>query len=373
MDGERRPTVLLTADTIGGVWTYAAELARALAARGIDVHLATMGAPVRADQRQQVAGRRGITLHASDWKLEWMPDGDDAVDLAGAWLLGLERQLRPDLVHLNQFSFGALPFRAPTLLVAHSCVLSWWQAVHGYDAPADWDRYRQRVAAGLAGADLVAAPTRAMLDTLAGNHGVRIAGRVLPNGRSPALFRPGGKQPVVLSAGRFWDEAKNLAALDAAAEGLPWPVRVAGSCVHPGGRLVLPRHARPLGQLDQDGLATQLGAAAIYALPARYEPFGLSVLEAALCGCALVLGDIASLRETWGGAALYVPPDDSAALHATLLRLIDQPDERARLGAAARSRALQFSPGRMADACLAAYASLAPAFHARREEVLPCA
>ncbi len=33
-------------------------------------------------------------------------------------------------------------------------------------------------------------------------------------------------------------------------------------------------------------------------LPARYEPFGLSVLEAALSGCALVLGDIPSLRES---------------------------------------------------------------------------
>jgi predicted dehydrogenase len=87
-----QPTVLLTADTVGGVWTYAAELSRDAGARGIDVHLATMGAPVRAHQRQQVAGRAGITLHESDWKLEWMPDGDDAVDLAGAWLLDLERR-----------------------------------------------------------------------------------------------------------------------------------------------------------------------------------------------------------------------------------------------------------------------------------------
>jgi glycogen(starch) synthase len=373
MDGERPPTVLLTADTVGGVWTYAAELARALASRGVDVHLATMGAPVRADQRQQVSGRPGITLHASDWKLEWMPDGGDAVDLAGAWLLELERLVRPDVVHLNQFSFGALPFRAPTLLVAHSCVLSWWQAVHGGDAPPQWNTYRGRVAAGLAGASLVAAPTQAMLDTLPGNYGVRIAGRVLPNGRSPALFRPGDKQPVVFSAGRFWDEAKNLATLDAASDGLPWPVRVAGSCVHPDGRVLLPRSAKPLGQLGQDDIAMHLAAASIYALPARYEPFGLSVLEAALSGCVLVLGDIASLRETWGGAAVYVPPNDPAALHATLLRLIGDAPERTRLGAAARSRALHFSADRMADACLAAYASLAPAFHAHPEEVLPCA
>ena len=56
--------------------------------------------------------------------------------------------------------------------------------------------------------------------------------------------------------------------------------------------------------------------AAIYALPARYEPFRLEVLEAAAPGCALVLGDIASLRELWDGAALFVAPDDDRALRA---------------------------------------------------------
>jgi glycogen(starch) synthase len=370
---ERRPVVLLTADTIGGVWTYASELARELAARGVEVHLATMGAPVRANQRAQVAGRHRLTLHEADWRLEWMPGCDDELELAGAWLLGLERHVRPDVVHLNQYSFGALPFLAPTLLVAHSCVLSWWQAVHGCDAPAGWAPYRQRVADGLAGAGLVAAPTRAMLDTLPGNYGVRRAGVVLPNGRTPALFQPGEKEPVVMAAGRLWDEAKNLAALDAAADGLPWPVRVAGSCVHPDGRVSLPRHAEAMGELSQPALSSALATASIYALPARYEPFGLSVLEAALSGCALVLGDVPSLREVWGPAAVYVPPDDHAALRAVLRRLIGDPVERSNLAVAARARALQFSAHRMADACLAAYASLTPVFHARSEEVPSCA
>jgi glycogen synthase len=53
--------------------------------------------------------------------------------------------------------------------------------------------------------------------------------------------------------------------------------------------------------------------ASIYALPARYEPFGLSALEAALSGCALILGDIPSLREVWLEAAPYVSPDDESA------------------------------------------------------------
>ncbi|HYD75022.1 glycosyltransferase [Ramlibacter sp.] len=362
----------MTTDTVGGVWTCTVELARALGPLGLDVHLASMGGPVRPHQRETIAHLSHVTLHESRFALEWMPDPWNDVDAAGDWLLALERESQPDLVHLNQFAFGALPFQAPTLLVAHSCVLSWWRAVHGERAPAEWDTYRHRTAAGLRGADRVAAPTAAMLSALLAEHEVDIEGTVLPNGRDPALFRAGAKQPFVFSAGRFWDEAKNLAALQAVAPRLPWAVCVAGSCRHPDGRDVWPGGVQSLGELPAAEVAAQMASASIYALPARYEPFGLSVLEAALSGCALVLGDIPSLREVWGPAALYVPPADADALERTLLHLIARPDERGRLAYAARRRALQFHPAAMASAWLAVAAELAPALAGRTEE-LPCA
>ena len=364
MAGDRRPSILLTTDGVGGVWTYSTELATALAARGFQVHLASMGAPLQAHQRETVEGCEGIELHESGFALEWMPDPWREVDAAGEWLLALEARLRPDLVHLNQFAFGALPFRAPKLVVGHSCVLSWWRAVRGGDAPAGWDTYRHRVRAGLQGADLVAAPTAAMLASLTEFHGVR--GVVLPNGRDPARFRPAARQPFVFAAGRFWDPAKNLSALQAVAPHLDWPVHVAGS--DEAGSMGV----RSLGVLSTRDVARQMAQAAIYALPARYEPFGLSALEAGLAGCALVLGDIASLREVWGDAAAYVRPDDHDALRATLQRLIDDPGERERLAAAAHRRALAFSPEAMADAWQSACARLAPALALQPEEA-PCA
>jgi glycosyltransferase involved in cell wall biosynthesis len=212
-----------------------------------------------------------------------------------------------------------------------------------------------------------------MLDSLAVNYGHARGGRVLPNGTSGRLFAPGRKQEFVLAAGRFWDAAKNLAALEQVAPGLPWPVRVAGSSVHPDGGSVVPRGVQCLGELPREALARELAAAAIYALPARYEPFGLSVLEAALSGCALVLGDVPSLRETWGDAALYVPADDTAKLRSTLVSLIRQPAERARLAAASRSRAQFFTPERKCDGYLEAYAQLNPRFADATMEESACA
>jgi glycogen(starch) synthase len=212
-----------------------------------------------------------------------------------------------------------------------------------------------------------------MLQTLVRNYGYAHAALVLCNGRSPALFRPGAKRACILAAGRLWDAGKNLGALQSVAAQLPWPIHLAGSTAHPDGGNTPSFSVCCLGELGADELALRLSAAAIYALPARYEPFGLSVLEAALSGCALVLGDIASLREIWGPAALYVDPDDHAALEATLRHLIDNPLERLRLAEAALARAQHFTAERMADAYLAAYAMLHPAFAAPEAKELQCA
>ena len=123
-----------------------------------------------------------------------------------------------------------------------------------------------------------------------------------------------------------------------------------------------------LGQLPHPELAAWFAHAAIYALPARYEPFGLAVLEAAHAECALVLSDIASLRELWEGAAVFVPLDDAAALAGAIESLIADTTKRKALAARARFRAREFAPERLAAGYLAAYADLLGACNQPKEE-----
>ncbi len=347
--------VLMTADTMGGVWTYAVDLALGLTERGVDVALATMGDPLNDSQREKVERIPRLKVFESTFKLEWMDDPWRDVEKAGEWLLGLEERLDPDVVHLNGYVHGALPWSAPKVMVGHSCVLSWWRAVKGETAPEDYDRYAIEVAAGLDAADLVIAPSEAMLTSLSQNYGKPHRSRVIYNGRDAKAFKPGAKEPIVFSAGRLWDEAKNLEALETVAPRLPWPVFVAGENHHPDGGEARPHHTRLLGRLSPRALGAWLGRASIYCLPARYEPFGLSILEAALSGCALVLGDIPSLREIWRHRAVFVPPNDPEALADAMQRLIDDPDRRSSLAAGSRARALQLTPDKMVEAYLAAY------------------
>ena len=154
--------VLMTADAVGGVWHYALELARGLSGSDIEVVLAVLGPPAAPEQGLAATAIDGLTLVHGGFALEWMPAPRD-LNAAGTWLLELEEAFAPDLIHLNGFAHATLPWRVPTLVVAHSCVLSWWRAVHDGDAPAEWANHRRRTRAGLRAADLVVAPTRAFL------------------------------------------------------------------------------------------------------------------------------------------------------------------------------------------------------------------
>lgn len=344
--------VLISTDTVGGVLTYTSQLAMALADRGNEVVVATMGPRLRREQRAAFPGR----VHESGYRLEWMENPWEEVDAAGRWLLDLEREERPDIVHLCSYAHGALPFEAPTVLVGHSCVLSWWRAVHGREAPAEWDTYRERMAAGLRGAEAVVAPTWAMLNELERDHDLwPDKATVIHNGSPPSSVPVAEKREIVLGSGRFWDEAKNLAALDAAAAELNWPVVLAGEL----GRGAGTRHARSVGVLGQAELGELRREASIYAAPALYEPFGLGILEAALDRCALVLGDIPTLRELWDGAAIFVDPGDHAALREALESLIGDRELRLDLAERARRRGVVYSIERTARAYHQLYLDLA--------------
>lgn len=351
--------ILMTADGVGGVWPYALELIDALGAYEMEVVLATMGPALSRTQRQEAVERENLVLRESRFQLEWMQDPWEDVARAGDWLLELEREHAPDVIHLNGYVHAALPWGAPVLVVGHSCVTSWWRAVKGEPLPRAWNRYQEAVQRGLRCADMVVAPSYTMRNSLEYDYGRIPEMRVIPNARNPERFLPGDKQELVLSAGRLWDEAKNVAAVARAAPGWPWPVRIVGANRSPEGHAVRFDGVEVLGPCSTDAMAQLYAAASIYVLPARYEPFGLTVLEAALAGCALVLGDIPSLRENWEGAALWAMPDDPAALRHAVLQLIRDPFARADWSCRAWQRALDFSPERQAAAYVAAYASAA--------------
>jgi glycosyltransferase involved in cell wall biosynthesis len=359
--GGKRLKVLMTADTIGGVWNYAVDLCTALENFPIEIHPVTFGAYLDMSQRNRVTSIGNVVLYESGYKLEWMDDPWVEVEKGYQWVKDIQEDVQADLIHFNNYGQACRTWKVPTIVVAHSCVLSWWRAVKQEEAPPEWQTYKEVVAQALIQADFVVSPTRAFLDEIEDIYGNFVHKKVVPNGRRFTDGSVTEKKPIILSAGRVWDEAKNMSALIKMSGFLEWPVFIAGENNHPvTKKIIRTENIHYLGHLPADQLYGWLQKASIYALPAHYEPFGLSILEAASAGCALVLGDIDTLRELWDGAAVFVDqrkPDDVAA---AIDKLIHDEIIRTKYAEKAKERSLQYTLARMGQEYYRLYRELLP-------------
>ncbi len=363
--------VLVTADTVGGVWTYARELVTGLVRRGVRVTLVSFGDIPTATQTEWMDGLKGLDYRPTAFRLEWMQEAEQDIQPSSDYLLALIEELKPDLLHLNQFCYGALPVSIPKLVVAHSDVVSWWIAVKNEEPrEVKWLRwYREAVGFGLENATAVVAPTCWMLEQVAANFGRPKQGSVIYNGRSPGLFNPHvSKEDCVLTVGRVWDAGKQAGLLTQFQPAIP--VFIVGSEQHADAALrteaAIVDDSKPrihYKGVQSEGQLRQLYArASMYAATSRYEPFGLAPLEAALSRCAIVANDIPTFHELWGQTAYYFRYNDAQSLGQALERLQNDRELRLTYANLAYNRARQrFTADRMVEDYMNLYQMLVSA------------
>jgi glycosyltransferase involved in cell wall biosynthesis len=353
--------LMMTTDAVGGVWTYATALARSLAASGFEILLVTLGPRPTTAQKTMLRGSQRVVLVETDLQLEWQdPTGADLCH-ADAVLGGIADRFGPDLVHLNSFREAMFDWNVPVIVVAHSCVNSWAEACAETDAFTgdDWNAYSLSVGAGLRNADLWVAPTRSFRRQLVSQYGLPETGEAIWNGAEARLHSTAAKQPFILSAGRLWDKAKNLSVIASIAPNIEWPIRIAGqSELQNTPVTAIASNCELLGEISHAALLGEMERASIFISPALYEPFGLSVLEAARAGCALLLSDIPTFRELWNGAAVFFNPRDPDEILRCLRSLCDDEVRRTRLQRTATKRALDYPLSKTTEAYRALYASL---------------
>jgi len=357
--------VLMTADAIGGVWQYAIELARALAPTGVETVLAVLGpAPDRA-QREAAVAIPGCRLVETGLPIDWLCDRAEPVLAVGRAIAALAAEHGADIVHCNMPSLlAAGAVTTPVLAVDHGGIGPWWRAAHGEMPPPAYAWLDELIGAGLNAADVVVAPSASYAAMLAEHHRLGAAPLAIHNGRTPlSLPTDVPPAPGVFTAGRLWDPVKATALLDEVAAGLDVPFEAAGPLTGPHGETVCPRHLVAPGPLNADALAARLVARPVFVSAARFEPFGLAVLEAAQAGCPLVLSGIATFRELWTGAALIVPEDDPDAYRVAIARVLVDDGLRHHLGEAARIRSQRYTPAATAAAVASIYAGLRGSRH----------
>ena len=332
--------VLMTSDTLGGVWTYTQELVRGLVCHGHRVTLVSVGELPRAEQIAWMDALSTVDFRSYTCRLEWMQDSATDVENSREYVESVVEEVKPDILHSNQYCYGNLSAQLPRIVVAHSDVVSWWAAVHGGEPESSpWmDWYRQTVSRGLQGADVVITPSKWMGDTIRQHYSLQRECKVIYNGRTPHLFEPDlPKEQYVLSVGRLWDAGKQVELLTSREHHIL--VQIAGREKEPGSPLAANSSAQFRGEQSQEELRSLYARAPIYVATSRYEPFGLAPLEAALSRCALLVNDIPVFRELWGDAACYFQTNDADDLARVLRVLYGDPKRRKLYGDMAYARA----------------------------------
>ena len=361
--------LFMTTDAVGGVWTYTLDLAQGLADRGVATTLAVLGPEPGTARAARARSIPGLELLQTGLPLDWVEVDSRRIASAAERLADLAGRAAADVVQLNSAALGGADFPAPVVSVAHSCVATWQAAVRDGPLPASLGWRKAMAARGYEAAEAVVAPSRAFALATAERYGLRRLPAVVRNGRPVVRANGAGAEPrqEVFTAGRLWDEGKNMAALDRAAALITAPVIAAGPLRAPHGETVRFGRLIATGPLSAGEVARRLSRRPVFAAPSLYAPFGLSALEAAQAGCALVLSDIPTFRELWDGVADFVPARDDRALAATVNALLADPERRARQGAAARARARRYSLQAMTAGMLGVYRSVRPAQPAQPE------
>ena len=354
--------ILLTTDTTGGVWTFTKELTTELLQRGHAIALVSFGDPPTHEHlawctAQTTAYGSSFQFTASNAPLEWMEKNEFVFKHGAGVLFHIANYFQPDLLHSNQFCFGALSTKLPKLVTAHTDVMSWAKACRpmGIQACRWLRQYRSLVTQGLRTCDAVASPTQWMATELSRHYSDLPPSYVVPHGRSLSAPQSHLRNVQAVTIGRMWDEAKKVEMLRSVNS--PIPIYIVGS--RHRGDSVAPRQIGRsvlLGAMPESSLMSLLARSSIYISTSVYEPFGMAPIEAALCGCAVVANDIPSMREVWGDNALYF--DGPRSLSMLMHRLNRDESELAHARQRSFARANELTAQRMADGYEALYGAL---------------
>lgn len=342
---------------MGGASVHLLDLASALQANGVEVHIVAGGQGIL----QQKVAQAGLTMTSLPRLLREISPLHDVV---ACWQLRkVIKAYQPDLVHLHSSKAGLLG-RLVCRTMAIPCVFT----VHGWAFTEGVSERRRKLYRTL---ERWVAPLAAKIITvsdydreLALRYGVSKPSQLITvhNGvpdHAAALTRTtaNGSAVKLIMVARFEAPKQQQLVLTIMArlQELPWTLEFVGD----GPELDAAKNlSQTLGLTSRvtfsgarSDVAQRLVNSDIFLLFSAWEGLPLTILEAMSCGLPVVASDVGGVKETFDAESGFLIPRGETELdtaESAIRQLITNPDLRQRMGGAARARYLTaFSVQRM--------------------------
>lgn len=334
----------------GGGAAVVAGLSRELVAKGHDVDLVTM----RFQGNPTHENVNGVQVHRVPcWRrvkhVCTAPEAFSYVAAAGPVIRELLASKRFDIVH----SHFILPDGLLAWRIRQTTGLPYVVTAHGTDVPG-FNPHRMRLAHRLLrpvwhkvvqGASRIVSPSGVLEQLVHAQRNDPGKTLVIPNGLEVGEYTPHGTDPKVLVVTRMLERKGVQFLLESLAQA---PIDHEVNIVGEGPYLPeLRRQAAETGvrvkfwgwlENRSPQLRELYESSTIFVFPSEAENFPIVLLEAMAARLAIITSAGTGCAEVVGDAALLVPPKDPEAITRALRRLIDEPDLRRSLGAAARRR-----------------------------------
>ena len=319
--------LLMTTDVKSEVWDYSLTLSRALLKHiNAEILMISLGGNPTDTQREELKDLN-IEFQFTDFSPDLFADIEANPDILKMKSLfeSTIKEFNPHIVHLNH-GYPNFDFNKPCVFACHGDLLNkkmWHSDTNRHGSlHQNLLNYKQIINKNLNKSDIIIAQSRFIAECIIKTYNFRKGIKIIYNGIDYKPYSGMPETPTLLASGDLSDRSKNINLLLNIAYKLPdnIKIKIIGESL-PDKKL--PRNVEFLGNLSGSELQEVYKNSSIYLALSSYEPNGLSSIQAAYSGCAILANDIPVFKELWGDCACIFEKDNVNSLMRCINNLVE--------------------------------------------------
>ena len=304
--------ILMTTDVKSEIWDYSLTLSRSLLKHfNAEISMISMGGKPTDRQKEELENLN-IEFQFTDFQHDIFADIEANQDISNIKTLfeNTIKEFNPHIIHLNH-GYPNFDFKTPCVFTCHDNLLN-----------KNLLNYKQTINKSLNNADIIIAQSKFTAECLMKTYNLKTGIRIIYNGIDYNPYSGSPESPTLVACENSPNPGKNINFLLNIAYKLPDNIKMK-IIVDSKPYRKPPRNVEFFTNLAGSELQAVYKNSSIYLALSNYESNGLSSIQAAYSGCAILANDLPIFKELWGDCAYIFERDNPNSLMRCINNLIE--------------------------------------------------